>query len=153
MEKNLKGHLSQSAVLTFEELTFMFTDAEPDPAQLEAPFEAGARLWFRGPIQGALTVCLYGNVLLALSRNMLAEKENPSREMQLDTLKEVVNVICGNLLPRIGGEDAVFDLNPPDVVTSGDPAVKEGTQSYSVILGLEGGRAELILDLVVEMDH
>jgi len=147
MEKNLKDHLHQSAVLTFEELTFMFTDAEPDAEQLDASFEAGASVRFRGPIEGALTVCLYGNVLSALSRNMLADLENPSREMQLDTLKEVVNVICGNLLPRIGGEEAVFDLNPPDVVTSGDRSAEEGMQSCSVVLGLEGGRAELILDV------
>lgn len=147
MEKNLRGHLYHSAVRIFEELTFMFTDSDLEPAQSEAPFEAGAIVRFHGPLEGRLTVCLFGDVLSALSRNMLADVENPSREMQLDTLKEVANVICGNLLPLVAGADAVFDLNPPDIVTSAEPCEDDGPENHISVIGLEGGRAELVLQV------
>jgi CheY-specific phosphatase CheX len=148
MEQNLRGHLYHSAVRIFEELTFMFTDSDLEPAQSEAPFEAGASVRFRGPLEGKLTVYLFGNVLSALSSNMLADAENPNREMQLDALKEVVNVICGNLLPLVAGKGAVFDLNPPDIVTSVEPQEEDGLEDHVSVIGLEGGRAELVLHVV-----
>lgn len=147
MAMHLKDHLSRSAVRTFEELAFVFTDAELDEIQLAALFEAGARVAFDGPMCGRLTIRLYGGILETLTQNMLPDLEEPGRAMRIDTLKEIANVICGNLLPVVGGEAAVFDLHPPESDDSETPVAESVAPAATVAVGLEGGRAELSLYL------
>ncbi|MEJ2077015.1 MAG: chemotaxis protein CheX [Acidobacteriota bacterium] len=147
MEMQLKNHLSQSAVRTFEELAFVFTDSELDEMQLEAPFEAGATVAFDGPMRGRLSLRLYGDILETLTQNMLPDLEKSSHAMRIDTLKEITNVICGNLLPLIGGEAAIFDLHPPESDDIESPDTVPVPPATMMVVGLEGGRAELSLYL------
>ena len=53
-----------------------------------------------------------------LAANMLGldDDESPSEEQQKDALRESLNVICGNLLPRVGGKEAVFDIQAPEIL-------------------------------------
>ena len=54
-----------------------------------------------------------------LTENMLGLDEGEaeiSSDDQADALKETINVICGNLLPAIAGKDAVFDIQPPEIL-------------------------------------
>ncbi len=37
------------------------------------------------------------------------------RERPGDSLKELLNVTCGNLLPALAGEEPVFDLTVPEL--------------------------------------
>lgn len=147
MARDLSDHLRRSAVRTFEELAFVFTDSELDPVQLTATFEAGAWVAFDGPMRGRLAIHLYGGVLPTLTHNMLPDLEESSPAMQLDTLKEIANVVCGNLLPDLAGQEAVFDLHPPE--SEGSDASPDVSRSPAarVRVGLETGRAELLLYL------
>lgn len=142
MQTTSETHLYQAAVLTFEELAFMFTDPTLSERQEEAPFQIGSELKFRGPFNGRLVVQLHGGVLPTLAQNVLAEEQTPDEQLQFDTLKEITNVICGNLLPRLAGAAAVFDLDPPTIFSV---AVGSGDASASTEVGLEEGRAELLL--------
>ena len=74
-----------------------------------------------------------------------------------DALKEAGNVICGNVLPKIFGREAVFDLEPPEFI----PDLRSGSQLAAISSGLasltlgasrcfEGG---LVTQTVVEMDR
>jgi hypothetical protein len=147
MEMRLADQLRRSAVLTFEELAFVFVELEPDDAQVAAPFEAGARVAFDGPLCGWLSIRLYGGLLATLTRNMLPELDESSRAMGADTLKEIANVICGNLLPAAAGAEAVFDLHPPESDDVEIPPPGSPEPAAVVVIGLEDGRAELSLYL------
>ncbi len=147
MARDLSDHLRRSAVRTFEELAFVFTDSELDQVQMTAPFEAGAWVAFDGPMRGRLTIHLYGRVLATLTHNMLPDLEESSPAMQLDTLKEIANVICGNLLPNLAGQEAVFDLHPPESEDSDALPDVARSPAARVPVGLETGRAELLLYL------
>lgn len=147
MGMDLSDHLHRSAVRIFEQLTFVYADSELDEDQRTASFGAGARVDFSGPACGRLTIHVYGDVLDILTRNMLPDLEKPSRSMQVDTLKEIANVICGNLLPAIAGRDAVFELEPPEEDDSPEPSSETSAAAVRVTVGLEAGRAELSLRL------
>lgn len=147
MATHLKDHLRRSAVRTFEDLSFVFTDAELDDIQMTASFEAGAWVAFDGPMCGRLSIRLYGEILETLTQNMLPDLEGPGRAMRVDTLKEIANVICGNLLPVIAGEEAVFNLHPPESDESEAAPASWSAPAAVVAVGLEIGRAEMSLYL------
>jgi hypothetical protein len=124
----------------------MFTDPEPNPRQLAAPFAAGGTMDFRGPFRGRIVVRLFGNLLPTLTANMLGETQADDPALQEDSLKEITNVICGNLLPLVAGDTAVFDLEPPCFHAHPVPEAPVGLRHRgSVSLGLEAGRAEVEL--------
>jgi hypothetical protein len=72
-----------------------------------------------------------------------------------DALREALNVICGNLLPRIGGTEAVYDIQAP-----GDSGrrccrslldqIKTDPRGYaSALLSLDDGGCQLYMRLNV----
>ena len=67
--------------------------------------------------------------------------------MVLDALGEIGNVICGNVLPALGGKEAVFDLSAPEVRTGQLPEVSGMEQVAGIRLGVDEGRAELTIHL------
>src|SRR5512136_311977 len=99
----------------------MLPSPELDQGQLAAKPEVAATVRFRGPINGGLTVLLCGQLLSAIAANMLGEESSPSVEQQHDALREVANVICGNMLPLIAGTKPVFNVDLPQVIA--DPAM------------------------------
>lgn len=105
--------LRQAAVLTFEELGFMFLEAELCAAA--APLAATANVAFRGPFTGRLQVAMSAGVLAEITANMLGEVSSPSLVQQCDALGEIANVVCGNVLPRIAGSHQIFRLAAPVV--------------------------------------
>ena len=146
MNNRWKTELSQATTLTFEELCFLFPDPEAEASPDELTVDAVVRVTFCGPFNGSLVVKLYGALLPTLAANMLGEEAPPSNDQQLDALCEVANVICGNILPKIAGADAIFNLNPPELVTSpGPPAENQEPLLVNVYLGIEEGGVELFL--------
>ena len=113
-DTRLNEPLRQVAEETFESLAFMFAmpgDDEfgPDP---DAPL-AVARVSFHGPFAGELHLGVSRDMLPDLAANMLGMDEQataPTPEQQADALRELLNVVCGNLLPAIAGAEAVFNV-------------------------------------------
>ncbi|MFB3885950.1 MAG: chemotaxis protein CheX [Thermodesulfobacteriota bacterium] len=140
MNKKLETELFKAATLTFEELGFLLPTPEIDEQQLNAQVEAAVSIDFEGPFSGNLLVRICGGLLPIIAANMLGEEEAPSKSLQYDALGEIANVICGNMLPGIGGSKDVFHVNAPRMVESPDlPPVAE------VQVGLGSGRADLLL--------
>ena len=144
MNNTWKTALLQAAVLTFEELCFLFPEAALTEEQQHAPAGAAVCVRFQGPFHGALQVQLYGQVLPIVVANMLGEEADPTPSQQLDALGEIANIICGNLLPHIAGAHEVFQLDAPQVVDAADaPASPSMACITNVQLGLEQGRVDL----------
>ncbi len=107
MNDQIQKQLSEAAILTFEQLGFMFPLPERRNS-FRSEFTAAARVRFSGAFGGTVAVAAYGGLLPALAANMLGEDDPPSAIQQRDALGEVTNVICGNLLPRMAGPEAIF---------------------------------------------
>lgn len=142
MTQLISQPLLQATASTFEDLGFLLPDADLTDEQREAEVDSAVCVGFRGPFSGCVEIRLSRSVLTELATNMLGEMETPSDELLMDALGEIANVVCGNVLPEIGGREAVFNLDAPR------PTVSCNADSDKVVhlqLGIDEGRAEVIL--------
>ncbi len=149
MQGNLDDLLRETAEEMFESLAYMF----PMPSEDDEPAFAGpmvsAGVAFTGPFGGALALSIERGMLTELTGNMLGEMDAAelTEAQQADGFGELLNVVCGNLLPRLAGEQAVFDVHAPRVF--GDEPIPETLDGRSVRarveLELDSGKAVAIL--------
>uniref|UniRef100_A0A7C4MR39 Chemotaxis phosphatase CheX-like domain-containing protein n=1 Tax=Desulfatirhabdium butyrativorans TaxID=340467 RepID=A0A7C4MR39_9BACT len=111
----LNATLMEVASEMLESLAFMFST--PDTTDFDPPESDAFRIVtveFDGPFSGALVLMAAEETLPELTASMLGVEETEiSSEQKEDALKETLNVVCGNLLPRIAGKEAVFDIARP----------------------------------------
>jgi CheY-specific phosphatase CheX len=122
---------------TLEGLAFIFAFDEGESRKPDGPC---ARLGFAGPFSGIFFLSVDDSLLDEMTENMLGldEGASVSRSQREDALKEAANVICGNLLPQIGGRDAVFDLLPAGVYREGlEQALNGETPLCEVTLSVD----------------
>lgn len=140
MSNKLETELYKAALLTFEELGFLLPTPEMDEQQLNARVEAAVSVEFEGPFSGKLLVKICGGLLHTIAANMLGAEDVPSVHQQHDALREIANVICGNMLPSIAGSKEMFHVSPPQMAES-----TELLPVAEVQVGLDHGRADLLL--------
>jgi hypothetical protein len=90
------------------------------------------------------------NLLAPLANNMLGlecDQDSPTYAQQIDALKEMLNVACGNLLPELAGTQAVFNLSAPQFQEESGPELPAATCAQAQ-LALDEGQAELTLWLI-----
>ncbi len=151
MNNRLNETLSNVAEEVFESLAFVlpaFEDEEESTLPAEDKMTTAA-ITFAGPFEGSMTVSISSELLPAVAGNMLGLDfdEEPSPEMQGDALKELLNVLCGNLLPKLAGEEVVFSVAAAEVLKDNTAPSDFAGQAATVStrLHLEGGWAELTL--------
>lgn len=149
--------LNQVGEEIFESLAFMLVmpgidDEDAPPPAPEA--RIAAQVEFSGPFDGSVAVVLQRDMLVELATNMLGmdEDQPPGPEAQTDALKELLNVICGNLLPKLAGAEAVFDVHPPELLDSGQLPDRWRDQGPAgrCELPLDTGSAELAIYLAAD---
>jgi CheY-specific phosphatase CheX len=147
MSKQTEAVLYRTAAQIFEDLGFILSSREINQEQKISPLAATVAVAFHGPFTGSLLIRIYGDVIPALASNMLGDESAPSVDMQMDAVKEIANVICGNLLPAIAGSTEVFDLEAPVICATAAEAAAAvcGSLKASARLGLDYGRTEIEL--------
>ena len=141
MSQPTADRLRAIATSVFEGLGLLFVE---ETGEAEEALVASARVGFSGTAEGHIEVAVTGMVLRELTENMLGTSDEPPIETQLDALGEVANVMCGNLAPALGSEDArPFDLTPPVTRLSPSPTGDDCDVALSIGLGI--GRAEVRL--------
>ena len=142
---NLNELLGQVGGEVLESLAFLLPVESGPPSSDAASMTA--QVAFHGPFDGLVRVRVPRDMLAELASNMLGLEagEAASGEQQADALGELANVICGNLLPKVAGAEAVFDVAPAQVVPS-DAAGRE-PPCVSASLAFDAGN--VVLELVV----
>jgi CheY-specific phosphatase CheX len=148
----LDNHLYHSAGHIFEDLGFLLPNLELEESQVHLPAEASVCVAFEGPFCGALVITVHGEMLNALASNMLGEDDVSDRQ-RMDALGEIGNVVCGNLLPRIGGSRVVFRLQAPRLTRGPEAETPSGEMMGQSQLGFDEGWAELQLFVSQGSDH
>jgi CheY-specific phosphatase CheX len=148
--KRLQTDLFKAGLQVFEDLGFLLPSAELDADQAEAETQAAVTVAFSGPIEGMILLTLSGPILPVLTANMLGDESPTTEDQEIDALKEVCNVICGNLLPNLIEDDAVFDIHPPQVQDVKNLESYRQMPSIHQAIGLEEGRADIWLLLPEE---
>lgn len=77
-----------------------------------------ARIDFHGPFGGCLSLAMPREAELEIAANFLGKDVDDPVVAQCaeDSLKEILNVVCGHLLTALAGVDPVFDLTIPNVL-------------------------------------
>ncbi len=145
MSKELNNILYNVAESTFGSLAFMLSMPEADDGT-GAEQTATVKVEFSGPFGGQLTMTVNAEMLSELAANMLGldADQDGIHNQGVDALKELLNVICGNLLPKIAGVEAVFDVGSPQIVQLQETQSQVQVNA-SVKLYLDSGLAELTL--------
>lgn len=107
--------LYQAAILTFEELGFLFPVIDSGESKMSEKNCVNVTVGFDGDMTGKLVLEVESKFLPTIAANMLGEDEVHGEELLHDVLGEIANVICGNALPAIAGKQALFRLAPPKV--------------------------------------
>lgn len=133
---------------TLEDLCFLAPDVESPLQRWEGqPIEACARVAFRGPMVGQLTLWIRGPALAGITRDMLGDVENVGVTDQSDCMAEIANVTCGTALPLLAGAREVFDVAPPEVTWGEEPGAT-GELVAQARVGFDTGCAEVAIRLI-----
>jgi len=139
----IESALRQATLLTFGELCLTLPVEEVSLEATKAPFEAEVRVGFHGTLKGELIVRLFGFLLEPLAQGMTGSFDPVPLVLQKDALGEIGNVICGNVLPLIGGADGVFRLDPPRPGLASESLPQVPDPQVKTCVGLDGGRADV----------
>lgn len=149
MNFELDTILRQVAEDTFAAMAFIL----PLDDQEQSSAEDGARrmvaqVAFSGPFDGRLVLSIDRRMLPAMAANMLGLPDADSTPVgtQVDALGELLNVICGSLLPQITGPQELFRVRAPQVIEDGNAETDGDTPPEAQVrLRLESGSADLTL--------
>jgi CheY-specific phosphatase CheX len=129
-----------------ERLAFIFSFPEEDRPPIDGPDAMEARVAFSGPFSGALHLRIGRDICPELAGNMLGvEPEETTPDQRDDAVRELVNVICGNLLPAIAGKRAVFNVDSPALLSAPAPPARFDAVLAEARLSLEEGDCDLRL--------
>ncbi|MBD3392843.1 MAG: hypothetical protein GF418_12120 [Chitinivibrionales bacterium] len=142
--------LAQVIGRVFEDAAFVFSDTlEPSKRPLAGTWDAqGVSLSFTGEHSGTLRMWASRGFACYAAANMLGVEEGSpgAREKGMDALRELLNIVVGNYLPLVYGEDPVFDLGLPQELfpahldrDRGDPG--------AVWLEAEGNAVMFVVDM------
>ncbi len=133
MNNKINAILEGIAAETFEGLAFMFGFPE-EVENADQSESMMVKVGFQGSFSGHLVMAVTRQTVQELTANMLGLDDGEgdiSSEDLADALKETINVICGNLLPSIGGKDAVFDIHQPEILS--DPSSLETSPGATLV--------------------
>ncbi len=149
MEQKIKNILARVTSETLERLAFLFTFAD-DERYTDGPEPAVAgRVDFSGFLTGSLVMRVSTPGIQELAVNMLGLDDDTeiSPAEQQDAFKEMLNVICGNALPAIAGNQVEFNIGPPEILSENDmPTMMSEADPVCIVrLMLEEGFCDMYL--------
>ncbi len=147
MDAEWPDRLAQVAVESFGTLGFMFPLDEAEAGAAGSLIEPiTVAVSFHGPRTGWVTLTAPSGLLPILAANMTGDDGPISAEVQQDAFKEMLNVICGNLLPQLAGAEAVFDVGSPKIVDGQNGLLAVGPTATARLL-LDAGQVDVALFL------
>lgn len=101
-----------------EKMAFMFSDVPEEGDDATGVSDAvRAFMQFHGPIHGTIALAVAKGLCPEIAANSLGLEtdDEDAVSKSYDALKELLNVICGNYLTRVAGEEPLFDLTVPQI--------------------------------------
>ena len=114
--ENVRPMLEEVFANVLEKFAFMFSEpVTPADFFMDDPPYYHATIAFSGPHHGRLGIAASCKFCKLLSANILGEEEGSAPEAQAsDSLKELLNVTCGEFLEKLSGPQVVYNLSVPD---------------------------------------
>ena len=147
MKTQIEKVLIESTIRTLEDLCFMYQEPELKDAQENLPLEAAAEVEYRSvDFNGKLLIETRGGMFSAIATNILSN-DDPSAQQKKDALGEIANIICGNVVPSLGGGGREYKIEPPRSLNKDDLLKEEGQEEpmAEITLNFKDGRADIKL--------
>jgi chemotaxis protein CheY-P-specific phosphatase CheC len=147
MKKQIENVLKESTIITLEDLCFIYQMPELKDAQENLPLEAAAEVKYRSDdFTGKLLIETRGGLFSAIATNILSN-DDPSTQQKKDALGEIANIICGNVVPSLGGGGREYKIEPPRSLNKDDllKEEKQGKPMAEITLNFNDGRADIKL--------
>jgi len=120
MKKNYKENLNKVVCDIMERTAFLFPEPveNPDDANFGNFQQVMATLKYSGEQDGEITLIVPVDLGIELAMNLLGEDvdESDPGDKPYDAIKEILNIIAGQILTDTYGEKAVFNLTAPQSV-------------------------------------
>ena len=118
MTDEQKKILEQTVTDVLERFTFMFTDLPEEFIDNWHGQYLHATITFQGTSQGVVCITASDVLCREIAANVLGElgSDEITEETSEDAVKELLNIICGELVAELFGTKDVFDLTVPSVV-------------------------------------
>jgi len=117
MEKDCRVVIDEAFCRVLEKQAFLFPEKTPVS---ELPFQSGnmlcASMKFSGSFKGELYFYAPEVMCQEIAANFLGvEPDSPEAASKaMDSLMEVLNMVCGNFLTDLAGDEPIFDLTVPN---------------------------------------
>lgn len=121
MREQVLATVSSTFLEVVEQLTFMFGEPTRKSALRDADGDyVLAQISFTGDVAGTLSLAVPGSCVPGIAANILGlePEEMEADAMAMDSLGEMLNVICGHVIMAIAGKRADFRLGSPRVVAA-----------------------------------
>lgn len=150
MKRQLMKAMMTSISEVVETMFFLPAEQEKESTVLETGLldqaeadVASAALAFTGDISGRLVMMVPGNLLSEMTENFMGESDDKlTRELKYGTLKELLNMVCGNALRKLDSGHG-FDLGIPEIV-DGETVPSE---LPAVVIDVADARIAAVLDI------
>lgn len=148
MPDNYEQVIYEVASHVFETSAFLSIYPLESEAELPPP-DFCATMTFKGAADGRVSMRIAGEVLDTIVDNLLEMESDPEEQMKRrnDVLKEMLNMLCGNLLTSHFGSNPVFDLSPPEVIESAEMPAPTSEDVHHVLLNIEHTLAEVMFEV------
>ena len=136
MNQSYSEMVTESVVDIFEKVAFLFPFPIEETEE-RCPDEDGQMICigitFNGPNNGEFIISLPKELTKEISANMLGvDEDDPDVEQKsIDAAKEILNIVCGNMLPKIYGEEPIFYLSAPYIREKMVEGINE-TKNYDI---------------------
>lgn len=140
--------LTETAMKIFEEAAFALIDGVEREEEREKQEQIATKVSFQGPKTGTLYVKLDTQLAVMFAENMLGlDPGDPDAVNKgADALKELANMICGNLLPVVYGVEKEFKvLAPVEMPLDDYDAVLKTSGAHEALIVVEGLEANLLM--------
>ncbi|MCC6475558.1 chemotaxis protein CheX [bacterium] len=147
MPNNADQAILEAATRVFETSAFLNMYPSDTSEEIPAP-DCAASMTFYGAARGRVTLRVNQEILVSVVENLLGEScEGPEAEARKgDALKELLNMLCGNILTEYFGTEPIFDLSPPELVDNATSTVSS-QQVQSLVLNVENTLAEVLFEV------
>ena len=130
---------------TLANLAFMFVDDEPtSPGPNEDWFQITIR--YKGPRSGRLGLICPRSFTTALAANLLGvnPEDRQANTKAIDAVKELMNILCGQLVTQVYGSDVLFNLSIPRCRLLDEPPCLDGPDDDNACtLSIDGSPVRL----------
>lgn len=147
-ENKTKEAASEIITKVISETTYLFLDpleeeSQPDPDTWQA---IGVTIEFHGLATGTISLWVEDHFRQTAAMNMLGVDDigGVSVEKQNDAIKEILNIVSGNLLTTLYGKQDIFELGIPTITQD---AIANGITDQSLLLWY--GTEETVLAVVI----